>query len=113
MQLTLVQSETSLSWFYIGDRQAGQTNKSNLFHCLFVLWTSCGGPTHTEEKIHSGWTCNLGALLEDLVLVLGALPGGEGFIERLWGEKVPETDLHRNRVDIARLLLLTETDQLH
>ena len=62
MQLTLVQSETSLSWFYIGDRQAGQTNKSNLFHCLFVLWTSCGGPTHTEEKIHSGWTCNLDVL---------------------------------------------------
>ena len=133
LQLTLVQSETSLSWFYICDRQAGQTNKSTLFHCLFVLWTSCGGPTHTQRRRftqagHATWMlCQGGApgtgtgwSSTRRGFHWNALPGGEGsrnryaqkqaFIERLLlrEERIAETAQNRNRVDIARLLLFTE-----
>ena len=103
LQLTLVQSETSLSWFYICDRQAGQTNKSTLFHCLFVLWTSCGGPTHRgeEDSLRLDMQHRCSARGEHLVLVLAGLPQGEAFIEmRCQGERVPETDMHRNRLSL-------------
>ena len=85
-------------------RSAGRSNKQIEFVPLFVCTLDKLWWPHThrgEDSLRLDMQPGCSARGEHLVLVLAGLPQGEAFIEmRCQGERVPETDMHRNRLSL-------------